>query len=56
MTPALYDIWLDSKPVDPSLPFAVQLRNYVGHFSSEDAAERYIAAIQAQEEQQRRKK
>lgn len=54
MKPALFSIWQEPTPLKLSLPWRVQLVNYIGEFPTEEAAQRYVAAIQAEIERKQK--
>lgn len=43
----LFAIWKDEKPTRVTHPYSAQLVNYVGCFSSQAEAERFVVAIKA---------
>lgn len=44
--PELYEIWLESNPTIPELPWRMQLINYVAQFPTELKAQEYKAKIE----------
>lgn len=48
--PALYSIWQEPTPLKLSLPWRVQLVNYIAQFPTEEAAKRYVVALRAEQE------
>jgi N-acetyl-beta-hexosaminidase len=41
----LYDVWEESNPVDPRLPWRGQLVDRAAHFATKAQAEKYINAV-----------
>jgi len=47
----LFDIWEEEKPARDTHPFCAQLVNYIGHFTTQAHAERFVAATKLAREQ-----
>lgn len=52
--PAFGSIWLEPTPLKLSLPWRAQLVNYIAEFPTEEAAKKYVAAIQAEIEREQK--
>lgn len=45
MKPPFGSIWLEPTPLKLSMPWRVQMMNYIAEFPTEEAARKYVAAI-----------
>jgi hypothetical protein len=52
MKRALFDIWEDPTPPHFGFPWAAQMVNYVGHFSSHATAEKFVEATKIYRERE----
>lgn len=41
----LYEVWLEENPEWPDLPWRAQMHNFIGVFSFEEGAKKYVEAV-----------
>jgi len=54
MKPELFSIWEEPTPLKLSLPWRVQLVNYIAQFPTEADAQKYVDSVKKERERERK--